>query len=99
MKIIVNFFKKRKKVIGVVIKNSDDESEEEEEEVDEGNIKLSPDSFGYQLKPLWRLRFSQLKSDYAISGWLLSIKPNVFNDAQNYTQSDENVLRRVANKL
>lgn len=71
----------------------------QEKDSDSDEEELGDETFGVQVKRLWKLRYMQLKSDYAICGWLLSVKQNVFEDAKLYTVSDENALRRVATKL
>jgi hypothetical protein len=58
-----------------------------------------PDTFGDQILKLWKIRESQLKSDYAVAGWILSVDCKIFDDAKNHTQEDVDTLRRVASKL
>ena len=69
------------------------------EDAKKAALKFLSDSFGDQVTALWDKREAQIKSDYAIVGWLLSVEPNVYSDAKSYTQTDVDILRKVASKL
>ena len=60
---------------------------------------LKGDSFGALIYQCWRKRALQLSSDYAIAGWLLSVDPDIWEDAKKYRQEHAAALKRVAEKL
>jgi len=59
----------------------------------------NPALFSTQVMSLWANRSRTLESDFAISGWLLSVHPTIFEDAKEHYNEHTNALRRVANKL
>ena len=76
--------------------DNDDESLDDTDE----STKSTSNNLSQQVMHHWSFRSKKLESDFCISGWLLSVDPVIFEDAEsNRTPSDEACLRHVAEKL
>ena len=57
------------------------------------------ESLGTSIIKAWEKRFKSIATDYAILGWFLSVQPDVYEDAKNYTTEEVDALKRALKQI